>query len=62
MEGYSGVTWKVTFLTVLMVSLVKETEQWVHNTYVKLTQAVSNSFNLPDCWVCTVLPRGNLEL
>lgn len=61
MEGYSGATWKVTFFTVLMVSLAKETEQWVHNTYVKLTQAVSDSFNLSDCWVCTVLPRGNLE-
>lgn len=39
-EGYSGATRKVTFFTVLMVSLTKETEQWEHNTYVKLTQAV----------------------
>ena len=62
MEGYSGMTWKVTFLTVLMVSLVKKTEQWMHNTYVNLTQAVSDSFNLSDCWESPVLPRGNLEL
>lgn len=39
MEGYSDATRKVTFFTVLLVSLIKEPEQWEHNTYVKLTQA-----------------------
>uniref|UniRef100_A0A8B9T1U2 ERVV2 protein n=1 Tax=Anas platyrhynchos TaxID=8839 RepID=A0A8B9T1U2_ANAPL len=38
------------YLSLFLISCHYETEQWVHNTYVKLTQAVSD-----------MLPRSNLE-
>uniref|UniRef100_A0A8C0FHE8 Uncharacterized protein n=1 Tax=Bubo bubo TaxID=30461 RepID=A0A8C0FHE8_BUBBB len=35
---------------------------WDQNSYLKMTQTIAESFNLSDCWVCTALPRGNLEI
>uniref|UniRef100_A0A8C3K6K4 Uncharacterized protein n=1 Tax=Calidris pygmaea TaxID=425635 RepID=A0A8C3K6K4_9CHAR len=35
---------------------------WDQNSYINITKSVVHSFNLSDCWVCTALPRANMEL
>uniref|UniRef100_A0A8C3JCQ0 Uncharacterized protein n=1 Tax=Calidris pygmaea TaxID=425635 RepID=A0A8C3JCQ0_9CHAR len=35
---------------------------WDQNSYIQMTKSVVDSLNLSDCWVCTALPKGNLEL
>lgn len=35
---------------------------WNQNVYIQITKSVVDNLNLSDCWVCTALPKGNLEL
>lgn len=36
---------------------------WKDNSYLNVTQAMAQSLNLMNCWVCTAMPRnGKMEL
>lgn len=41
---------------------LKLVSAWGQNSYIQMTKSVVDSLDLSDCWVCTALPTGNLEL
>ncbi|XP_021238396.1 uncharacterized protein LOC110391047 [Numida meleagris] len=45
-------------LLLLLVFALDPASAWKGNSYINITQAIAHNFNLSDCWVCTMMPRG----
>uniref|UniRef100_A0A663N0B8 Envelope protein n=1 Tax=Athene cunicularia TaxID=194338 RepID=A0A663N0B8_ATHCN len=61
MEGFCYARWTFSFLSITFLPLLV-TQAWETNTLYKLHSHLASTLNLSDCWMCTALPRGNLEL
>uniref|UniRef100_A0A6G1RMC5 Uncharacterized protein n=1 Tax=Hypotaenidia okinawae TaxID=2861861 RepID=A0A6G1RMC5_9GRUI len=46
----------------LIIWFFKTLTAWKDNAYVQLTQATGRALNLSDSWICTALPKEDLEL